>query len=80
MLSTIADSIKTTVGEDMHLGLLCMFLVLHFYYGVPNHGWQVTTVGGAAAFAMSFTLVLLAVWLGNGFRAAAALTMTAIVA
>lgn len=55
-----------------------MFLFLHFYYGVPTHGWAVTGVGLAVIFTAGVALVSISLAAGNGFRAAAALTMTAL--
>ncbi|HBO9387074.1 TPA: hypothetical protein L5D75_006394 [Pseudomonas aeruginosa] len=78
MLSSIGDSIRTALGGDVLPGLMGMFLFLHFYYGVPTHGWAVTGVGLAVIFTAGVALVSISLAAGNGFRAAAALTMTAL--
>jgi hypothetical protein len=67
MLSSIGDSIRTALGGDVLPGLMGMFLFLHFYYGVPTHGWAVTGVGLAVIFTAGVALVSISLAAGNGF-------------
>lgn len=78
MLETFGAKFKEALGGDLYPGLMGLFLFLHFYYGVPVHGWEKVGVGLAAVLAGTFILSLIAYKLGNGFRSAVALITAAL--
>ena len=78
MLGTIGAKFKEALGGDLYAGLFGLFLFLHFYYGVPLHGWEKAGIGLAAILAGTFILSVIALKLGNGFRSALALITAAL--
>lgn len=78
MLGTIGTKFKESLGDDLYPGLMGLFLFLHFYYGVPLHGWKNVGMGLAAVLAGTVVLSLAAFKLGNGFRSALALITAAL--
>jgi len=78
MLEAFGAKFKETLGGNLYPGLMGMFLFLHFYYGVPMHGWEKVGVGIVAVLACTLILSLIAFKLGNGFRSASALISAAL--
>lgn len=78
MLEALGTRIKESLGEDIFPGLMGMFLFLHFYYGVPAHGWEKSGLGAAAMLAGTFILSIVAFKIGNGSRSAMALITAAL--
>jgi len=70
--------IKELLGEDIYPGLMGMFLFLHFYYGVPDLGWEKSGVGAAAIVAGTLILSFVAYFIGNRFRSAMILITAAL--
>lgn len=78
MMSAFGTSIKEALGQDIYVGLLSMFVFLHFYYGVPSAGWTKSILGFCAVLMGTFILSVIGYWLGNGFRSAIALISSAL--
>lgn len=78
MLETLGSKLDKALGGDIYPGLMGMFLFLHFYYGVPVHGWQKAGAGIAATILAIISTLVISHKLGNGFRSAAALIAAAL--
>lgn len=78
MMDSFATSIKESLGSDVFDGLMGMFLFLHFYYGVPVHGWQKVGLGVVAIFVATLALSFMAHQFGKSFLAVFALITAAL--
>lgn len=78
MLKIFGESAKKLAGKHTFSGLIGMFAILHFYYGVPVHGWSETGIGFAAVIAIVFVGSLIAHQASHDFLAIGGFTFAAL--